>query len=922
MSINILPLRGMFSAAVVAATAVAAASVEPEFTWGGRAPHPAVVNPVLGEDASAVISLRGEWEFVSFDKAKPYRNGVWPKMYKETTKFWKDSRKIRVPGCWEAQGVGEPGDSVSWDATWDDNIKPLRHRLMGECWYRRNVEIPSAWAGKRIWIKFGGVKNAGWVWVNERQVAYIDNYCATEKYEITDLVKPGETAKVVVEVTNLRPSRKGLMGVHHKWGGIYRDVELEATPQTFIDDCWVRGDFDKKAAEVHVAIGRGNGECRMENVECRMENVECRMKGWAVRLTVDGKTESFALCPGVSTNSPFSILDFTFAVPLAELRPWSPEHPNLYTGIIELVENGNVVQTRRERFGVRKIEVRGRDFFLNGKPFFIRGFGDDAAYPITGITPPDIDEHRRHLAKARAAGFNYVRLHTHCEVPEYFEAADELGIMIQPELPYYSDLPVEGFEFDPKRDVTELWRNFRRHPSFTTYSMGNEGSFGDELDVRMHKYVKEMDPDRLKINQDTNVPEICAPDRSDYSGAPIVPWPRGTFKSDRPAVCHEYLNLSVKTDSRSEGKYTGVWMPPATRKARGEWLARFGLGLDWGDRLQDAQHVLQGIWQKQGIEAARADPYCGGYIYWTIVDVIVWNAKTDSFASQGLFDPFWEEKEKGTTAAGFAVYNSPSCVLADFTPSAAVLTEGDRLAADILFAHYGDEPIAEATVGWKFVAEGRTLSSGETAAGRQELGSVRKVASLSIEAPKVAKPVKAAFTATVSGGERPVSNSWTFWIFPKGPTHAQVVADAAARGVTVAAKDSPEAKAALAKGGNLITVDGAAGRPNIKLGWWWMGRQVGTAIRRHPAFGDFPHEDAMTPLWFRLVKDTGLQMPVKDMDQKDMIMVGEGGEACFLYMAERHSGKSRILECHGLDLASDIPEGNALLSRLVDYLAR
>ncbi|MBQ1429431.1 MAG: hypothetical protein IIZ06_07155 [Kiritimatiellae bacterium] len=914
--------RAAVLSAAISSAAVATASVEPEFTWGGRAPHPAVVNPLLGEDPAAVISLRGEWEFVSFDTAKPYRNGCWPKMFKETTKFWNDRRKIMVPGCWEAQGVGEPGDSVSWDATWDNNIKPLRHRLMGECWYRRSVEIPSSWAGKRIWIKFGGVNNAGWVWVNERQVAYIDNYCATEKYEITDVVKPGETAKVVVEVTNLRPSRKGLTGVHHRWGGIYRDVELEATPQTFIDDAWVRGDFDAKCAEAHVEIG---GAVSSE-------------PPYQLRVTIDGTTvsqafQSTARCTphgarfaarcarGISRCAP-SQTSQTLKLPLRNFRPWSPEHPNLYTAKVELVAgDGTVLQTRRERFGVRKIEVRGREFYLNGKPFFIRGFGDDAAYPITGITPPDVDEHRRHLAKAREAGFNYVRLHTHCEVPEYFEAADEAGVMIQAELPYYSDLPTEGFEFDPKRDVTELWRNFRRHPSFTTYSMGNEGSFGDELDVRMHKYVKAMDPDRLKINQDTNLPEISAPDRSDYSGGPIRPWPRGTFKSDRPAVCHEYLNLSVKTDSRSEGRYTGVWMPPATRKARGEWLARFGLGLDWGDRLQDAQHVLQGVWQKQGIESARADPHCGGYIYWTIVDVIVWNAKTDSFASQGLFDPFWEEKRSGTTAAQFAVYNSPSCVLADFAPTSAVLTEGDMLSADISFAHYGDEPIAEATVGWAFVAEGgETLSSGAAAAGRQELGGVRKVAAFSVVAPKVAKPTKVEFAATVTGGMAPVANSWTFWIFPKGPTHAQVVAGAASCGVTVAAKDSPEAKAALAKGENLITVDGADGKPNIRLGWWWMGSQVGTAIREHPAFGDFPCEGAMTPLWFRLVKDTGLALPAKGIAPQDMIIVGEGGEACFVYMAERRIGNSRVLECHGLDLDSDIPEGNALLARLVDYL--
>ena len=115
---------------------------------------------------------------------------------------------------------------------------------------------------------------------------------------------------------------------------------------------------------------------------------------------------------------------------------------------------------------------------------------------------------QRHLAVARKAGFNFVRLHTHCELPEYFEAADELGIMIQAELPYYSDVPTEHFTFDPKRDVTELWRNYRRHPSLAVYSMGNEGSFGPALDKALHRYVKRMDPDRLKINQDCHVAKI------------------------------------------------------------------------------------------------------------------------------------------------------------------------------------------------------------------------------------------------------------------------------------------------------------------------------------------------------------------------------------------------------------------------------
>ena len=195
MPINILRQSTSLAAAIMIMVVLAAtASVEPEFTWGGRAPHPAVVNPVLGEDPSAVISLRGEWEFVSFDSAKPYRNGVWPKMYKETTKFWKDSRKILVPGCWEAQGVGTSATGIPCFVKWDVGPKPMKHIFQGVGWYRKNVQIPAAWAGRRIWLKTGWVNSIGMFWVNGQPVAYDESYCGTYKYEVTDFVTPGSNA--------------------------------------------------------------------------------------------------------------------------------------------------------------------------------------------------------------------------------------------------------------------------------------------------------------------------------------------------------------------------------------------------------------------------------------------------------------------------------------------------------------------------------------------------------------------------------------------------------------------------------------------------------------------------------------------------------------------------------------------------------
>ena len=73
------------------------------------------------------------------------------------------------------------------------------------------------------------------------------------KYDITDLVAPGQPATVVALVRNDVPSRNGQTSWCHRWGGLYRDVELEATPSTWIDNAWVEGDFDRREAAVHVS---------------------------------------------------------------------------------------------------------------------------------------------------------------------------------------------------------------------------------------------------------------------------------------------------------------------------------------------------------------------------------------------------------------------------------------------------------------------------------------------------------------------------------------------------------------------------------------------------------------------------------------------------------------------------------------------
>ena len=655
-------------------------------------------------------------------------------------------------------------------------------------------------------------------------------------------------------------------------------------------------------------------------------------------MTVEGEIVETAVREGAVST--------VVEVPLRDFRPWSPEHPNLYWATIELVDGeGRVTMTRRERFGVRKLEVRGKDLFLNGKPLFLRGAGWHNLEPRYGVHPADRAHFLAIARKVRAAGFNFVRTHTHCKWPEFFEACDEVGLMVEPELPYYNDAPTGCFDFDPVGDAKELFEHYRRYPSFAVYSGNNEGWFGKRCSEKLYRTIKAMDPDRLVMGGDTSSwSDLNDPGTSDFRCGPIRTWARGSYDPDGPFVAHEYLNISVKYDTRVSPGFEGcVWQVPFTREQRREWLAKFGLDLAFGDRLQDAQHRFQAIWQKYGLESARLDPHCDGYSFWSLQDCCVPQQKyPGTYAGQALFDPFWGEKRAGQTCAEMRKFNGPVCVLVDTEPRPhlydkpprhgffvdnmdRVWSAGDVIPARFMLANHGDGAITGGRVTWRFAADdGTTLAEGSLAVGDQPLGGVREIAAADIAVPDVKAACRAVLTVTVSGrvdGEAfAQSNDWPHWFFPKTGGRVAILADAVARGVVIAAEDSAEAKAALASGGRVITLANQEGEANVRPGWWWMGDQMGVVLSEHPALRYLPHDGLMSVLLFRILKN-GRELPLAGVAQKDLIVVGEGGGACYSYLAEkRHPNGARQMLVMGLDLMSDTPEGNAVLRGLVEDL--
>ena len=887
--------------------------------WGGRKAHPAVVNSVTAiPDDPWTLSLRGEWEIVQ-NKLSPERARSGGKAYGGREGFWKTRtvRRVQVPGCLEnalKDVHTEPEKGRSWFCTWDCSPLLIRGFHFGETWYRKAVKLPEEWKGKRIWLKTGWTNSQGYFWINGEHVAFDWYGCETFKYDVTDLVKPGEREEmVVVQVNNAAPSHRGGMNSKNHWTGILRDIEFEATPMDcWIDDAWARGDFDGRKAEVKVKV---EGEGRSGRV--------------VARATIEGeKTEMEIPSPSPSY--------FTLEVPLSNFRPWSPEAPNLYTAKVELVDaDGGVLQTRFERFGIRKLEVRGKDVFLNEKPFFFRGAGWHLVDPIHGYFPADRENFLKMARQIRSAGFNFVRNHTAINMPEFFEACDEVGLMVQPELPYYGDWSADGQRFDPCGDAESLYRHYRRYPSFAVYSFGNEGYFGRYLSRRLYEEVKARDPDRLVNGQDCGIAidvPINEPGASDFATAPSKFAPPGAWAPGRPFIFHEYINSSVKLDSRVADGFTGVWTSPITRADRLAFLEKSGLDHVWGDRLQNGQNLMQKLYLKYGLELARRDPNATGYSFWSLQDVC--SPQGGTFIGQALWNPFWGEKENGTKTSEAAIYNSPRCLLVSdgsdpekYEPGSvkdwrefhldSMVTNRVRMSGETLrlrfhLANYELGALAGARLEWRL----GEVASGKINVGDQAEGRVRQIGAVDIPIPDLERSVRAELSLALhaTAGDNPVTvaNSWDYWLFPKASVDA-ARREAAAKGVVICAYGSDEEKRALAEGRRVVSLANQSSPRSIKLGWWYMTEQMGAALVDCDWLKGIPHGGYFNELFFRIGR-TGLKLPVEGFSPKDFVMVGEGGEACYLYLAKRRLANGAVhYLIAGLDVTCDTPEGAALL---------
>ena len=206
------------------------------------------------------------------------------------------------------------------------------------------------------------------------------------------------------------------------------------------------------------------------------------------------------------------------------IKLWSPEQRSLYTAVVSIGGSGGgsataaatdsaVTDSATTRFGVRTIAVSGYKLLLNGQRVFLAGYGDDAIYPLTVSPPREKAVYAAKLQFAHEHGFNFVRHHSHVLPPEYFEASDEWGVMISPELPcvygsFFNDANATGQQL-----YLDSWRSYisslRNHPSIFDWPLCNEHYMGDTFKLdgqtfgarKFWEIKQELDPTRLMMDQ-------------------------------------------------------------------------------------------------------------------------------------------------------------------------------------------------------------------------------------------------------------------------------------------------------------------------------------------------------------------------------------------------------------------------------------
>lgn len=798
------------------------------------------------------INLDGQWGFKLDPQREGFRDG-W---------FLRDvelKNRIQVPGCWQAQGYGEPGGSIPVGKG-SRLADYLSANYEGLAWYQKSTSIPDSWQGKRVWLLIGGAIRYCNIFVNGVYKTSHLGFSTPFKVDVTDLVQPGELNDVRFSVDN-HPSPYlylvGCLNYSGNWGGLYRGVSLETTSDPWVDSIFVIPKVRPKQVTVRVEICSHQEAGDFEAiVEVTTLDDEIRSKSSTTINILPRRTE---------------ILELN--IPLPGSRLWHVDDPFLHKITVRLMRRDGEIDSLTDRFGLREIRLDGHRILLNGSPIFIAGWGDNVCEPVTGVPPCDKKVYYNRLLTMKSLGFNAARHHSWCPYPEYLEAADEVGVLIQPEAPlvYFSTfVDGEGFSLAAE-EWKRMLRTHRNHPCILTWCMSNEfsGPAAQGLLKSWYYAAKELDSTRPVVV--TSGGKIEPSDV--YISRPSLPgFPQGDSEKCRkelaiqpPVIGHE-LGLygcslpDFEEIPRIKGAYRSL--PLESNRDR---VAKMNL-LDIYPRYLHNSRVLLNARRKKHMESARLLGL-QGYYYWTGHDDAEY---PEGMWLQGVTNQFWEPKD--CTPEEMKNYNAQTVLVSDLGEADQTRWHDEPRTMQILVSYYGNGKLDQAEIKWCIDGITSVETLGTLGPIIQEPGNT--IAWGAITVPPSTASVMEKYEVRVelyNKGCLLATNAWPIWSFPRIDNasiagkialyasqaellrvilnrypYCQVVETLNENEILIVRKLDSNLISKIERGGRIIVLDDltSAGRWPAAYGVWGnsFGTNYGTLIENHPALEGFLHE--------------------------------------------------------------------------------
>lgn len=429
------------------------------------------------------MSLDGTWKFNWVANADQRPTDFYKTDLDDSK--WKN---IQMPGNWEMLGYGQPeyvNVGFAWRGHFDQQppAVPTKDNHVGS--YRREINIPANWDGKRVIAHFGSVTSNIYLYVNGKFAGYAEDSKVAAEFDITPFLKKG---KNLIAFQSFRWCDGSWCEDQDFWrlSGPARENYLYARSK------------DHRLLDVRVETELKN------NYKDGALNITAKLQGNTLAYfglyDPDGKE---VIVTGTD-NVKNGVAKYQLRV--KNVRKWSAETPNLYTLVVSPIQNGGMYspyEIIQVKVGFRKVEIKNKQLLVNGQPVLLKGANRHEMDPDEGY---NVSEKRmiQDIMMMKRLNINAVRTCHYPDDPRWYDLCDKYGLYVVAEanqeshgFQYGDDAAAKKPEF-AKQIMERNQHNvsmFYNHPSIITWSLGNETVMGDNF-IQAYKWIKSQDKTR------------------------------------------------------------------------------------------------------------------------------------------------------------------------------------------------------------------------------------------------------------------------------------------------------------------------------------------------------------------------------------------------------------------------------------------